>query len=191
MLESAGYEATGVDPEAPRGPAYRQVEIERYDMPDRLDACVACTSLHHVTDLASVLDLLDATLVPGGRVIIVEWARERFDEATARWCFARMPEAGDDPGWIRERHTEWSESGQPWDAYISSWADSEGLHTGQQILDELAARFDRQSVSYGPYYFPDLADTSEADEQKAIDDGLIAANRIHYVGRRRNPSRAV
>src|SRR5438445_8208196 len=43
-LESAGHEATGVDPEAPQGPAYHQVEFERYDLPGQVDAIVACTS---------------------------------------------------------------------------------------------------------------------------------------------------
>ncbi len=98
MLESAGYEAAGIDPEAPRGPLYRQVGFERYDPPVRLDAFVACTSLHHVADLAAVLDLVDAVLVPGGGAVIVEWARERFDEATARWCFSRLPEPDGSPG---------------------------------------------------------------------------------------------
>jgi SAM-dependent methyltransferase len=186
MLEPAGYEATGVDPEAPRGPSYRKVEIERYDMPGQLDAIVACTSLHHVADLAAVLDVVDAALVPGGVVVIVEWARERFDEATARWCFARLPEPVGEPGWLDQRQAEWRESGQPWEAYLRSWADGEGLHRGQDILDELDARFDSEPVTYGPYFFPDLADTTEADEQAVIDRGLIQANRIEYVGRRRS-----
>jgi SAM-dependent methyltransferase len=51
MLGQAGYQATGVDPQAPPGPSYRQVEFERYDLPGRVDAVVACTSLHHVADL--------------------------------------------------------------------------------------------------------------------------------------------
>jgi len=190
MLESAGYEATGIDPEAPRGPLYRQVEFERYGPPARLGAVVACTSLHHVADLAAVLDLVDAVLLPGGVPVIVEWARERFDEAAARWCFSRLPEPDGDPGWLHQRQAEWRESGQPWDAYLRSWAQAEGLHAGQDILDELDARFDSQPVTYGPYFFADLADTSQADEQAAIDSGLIQANRIQYVGRRKSHIRA-
>jgi SAM-dependent methyltransferase len=186
MLESAGYRVTGVDPEAPQGPSYRQAEIERYAVPGPLDAIVACTSLHHVADLTAVLDLVDAALLPGGVAVIVEWARERFDEATARWCFARLPEPDDRPGWLHERHAGWRDSGQPWDAYLGSWARAEGLHTGQDILAGLDARFDSQPVTYGPYFFPDLAGTSEADEQAAIDGGLIQANRVQYVGRRRS-----
>lgn len=186
-MEAAGYQATGIDPEAPPGPSYRQVEFERYEVPGHLDAIVACTSLHHVADLAAVLDLVAEALVPGGRAVIVEWARERFDEATARWCFARLAGSDDAPGWLHRRQAEWRESGQPWDAYLQSWVDAEGLHAGQDILDELGARFDCQAVAYGPYFFADLADTSEADEQAAIDRGLIQASRIQYLGRRKSP----
>jgi SAM-dependent methyltransferase len=190
MLQSAGYQATGVDPEAPAGPSYRKVEFERSEVPGPVDAVVACTSLHHVADLGVVLDLVNAVLVPGGVVMIVEWARERFDEATARWCFARLPEPEQDHDWLRHRQADWQQSGQSWDDYLRSWAEAEGMHAGQDILNELEARFDSHPVTYGPYFFSDLAGTTEADEQAAIDAGLIRANRIQYVGRRSSRSPA-
>ena len=68
-----------------------------------------------------------------------------------------------------------------------SWEHAEGLHAGHNILDELDARFDSQPATYGPYFFPELAATSDADEQAAIDSGLIRANRIQYAGRRKRP----
>ena len=164
---------------------------------------MASVSLHHVADLAVVLDQVNALLVPAGRVVIVEWAHERFDEATARWCFARLPEPsehharlpesgehhtllptpGEDHSWLQHRRTEWRESGQPWAAYLRSWAQARGLHSGQDILAALGPRFDSEAVTYGPYFFADLVGTSEADEQAAIGAGLIQANRIQYAGR--------
>lgn len=186
VLRSAGYAATGVDPAAPRGSWYCPVEFERYDMPEPADAIVACTSLHHVADLSEVTGRLAGALAPGGVLVVVEWARERFDETTARWCFDRLPQPGDDPGWLNQRYTQWRASGQPWDAYLQSWAESEGLHAWREILRELRARFDSGDVAYGPYFFPDLAAVSEADEQAAIDRGHIQANRIQYAGRRRS-----
>lgn len=117
-------------------------------------------------------------------MVIVEWARERFDEATARWCFDRLPGQSADPGWLQERRDQWRESGQPWGAYCRSWAEREGLHAGQDVVGELDARFDRQLLAYGPYFFADLADVSENDERAAIAAGEIQANRIDYVGRR-------
>ena len=205
MLQSAGYQPTGIDPEAPTGSSYRQIEFESYEAPGPVDVFVASASLHHVADLAVVLDQVKALLVPDGRVVIVEWAHERFDEATARWCFARlpepgehharrpesgedhtpMPEPGEDQSWLQHRRTAWRESGQPWADYLRSWAQAEGLHSGQDILAALGARFDSEPVTYGPYFFADLVGTSEADERAAIDAGLIRANRIQYAGRPR------
>jgi SAM-dependent methyltransferase len=186
LLEAAGHDAIGVDPEAPPGHSYRQVEFERYAVPGSVDAVVACTSLHHVTDLAAVFDLVHAVLVPGGVAVIVEWARERFDEATTRWCLARLPAPDGNPGWMQSRHAEWRQSGKPWDAYLRAWARAEGLHAGQDILAQLNARFDSRPATYGPYFFTDLADISEADEQAAIDAGVIQANRLQYAGQRRS-----
>ena len=115
---------------------------------------------------------------------VVEWARERFDEATAGWCFDRLPEPGEDPGWLHGQRAEWRESGLAWDDWLRSWAQAEKLHTGQDILNRLDGRFDRETLGFGPYFFADLAATSEADEQAAINAGLIQANRIQYAGRR-------
>jgi SAM-dependent methyltransferase len=185
MLRSAGYQATGVDPEAPEGPWYQRVEFERHELSEPAQAVVACTSLHHVANVGEVLNLVEAALDPGGTLVVVEWARERFDEPTARWCFERLPQPSGDPGWLRRRHDEWRASGLPWDGYCQAWAEEEGLHSGQDIVRELDARFDPQLLAYGPYFFPDLADVSEDEEQAAIDSGEIQANRIAYVCRRR------
>ena len=48
-----------------------------------------------------------------------------------------------------------------------------------ELLDE---RFDAQALADGAYFFPDLADTTEADEQAAIDARQIQATRIDWVG---------
>jgi SAM-dependent methyltransferase len=185
MLRSAGYQANGVDPEAPEGPWYHRVSFEKYEVPGAARVVVACTSLHHVADVGQVLGLAEAALASGGRLVIVEWARERFDEATARWCFQRLPAAPGEPGWLQERRDHWRASGLPWDRYCQAWAEEEGLHAGHEIVGELDARFDRELLAYGPYFFPDLAGVGETEEQAAIDTGEIQANRISYVGLRR------
>ena len=107
-------------------------------------------------------------------------------KVTARWRFARLPGPDDDPGWLHERQAEWHQSGQPWDAYLRSWAQAEGLHGGQDILGELDARFDFKARRLTDRTSsPTWPGTTEADEQAAIDSGLILANRIQYVGQRK------
>jgi SAM-dependent methyltransferase len=181
-LLRAGHEAVGIDPEAPEGPDYERLELELYRPPRPFDAVVACASLHHVADLDVVLDRVIDSLVPGGVLVVVESALERFDEETARWCFARLgaPSAATDHGWLREHRDAWSASGQPWDAYFQGWREQEGLHPGQDILKALDERFQADTRTFGPYFFPDLTDTSEADEQQAINEGHMQAVGIRY-----------
>jgi hypothetical protein len=61
----------------------------------------------------------------------------------------------------------------------------EELHSGDALVKLLDERFERRLLRLGPYFFPDLADTTEAEEQAAIDAGQIQPNRIEYVGGRR------
>ncbi len=160
-LHDAGYAAVGVDPNAPQARGYVQAEFEGYPVKHPVEAIVACTSLHRVAGLDTVLDRVAAALAPGGTLVVVEWARERFDEATARWCFERLaPPAPDGhPGWLRE------------------------LHTGRQILRSLTARFDTRLSAETAYFFADLHEVTEAAEQAAVTAGLIRATGIRYVGR--------
>jgi hypothetical protein len=147
-----------------------------------VDCAVASLSLHHVADLKGILDRLAAPLVPGG-VLVVEWAWEQLDEATARWCFARLapPDPGKEPGWLHKHNERWTASGQLWDDCLRAWATEARLHPGEAIVRGLDARFDRQFSVEAPYCFTELADTSEPEEQAAIDAGLIQPGGIRYA----------
>ena len=185
-LLDGGYHAVGVEPEAPEGPDYRRIEFERYEPSHPVECVVASLSLHHVADLDEALDRLAALLAPGGVLVVVEWAWEQFDEATARWCFDRLapPVPGVEPSWLQRHQERWAASGQSWDGYLRAWAEQEGLHPGEAILRGLEARFTRRFHATGPYFFLDLADTSEAEEQAAIDAGQIRAGGIRYAATR-------
>jgi SAM-dependent methyltransferase len=180
-LLADGYEGVGIDPRAPDGPHFQRVEFERAALSGPVDAVVASTSLHHVADPAKVIDGIVATLRPGGVVVVVEWASEQFDEGTARWCFERL---GDEEGWLHELGDEWRASSLDWPSYFGGWIEREGLHAGGELVRLLDGRLERRALAYGPYYFPDLADVSESEEQTAIEAGRIRANRIDYAGAR-------
>jgi SAM-dependent methyltransferase len=181
MLRSNGYEAIGIDPEAPDQAPYQRIEFERAELPRQVDAVIASTSLHHVADPAEVIDRIVSTLRSGGAVLVLEWAWEKVDEETAHWCFKRLaPE--DEAGWLHRRRAEWLASGQPWRTYLRDWAEGHGLHPGETLVRLLDERLERRLLTHGPYFFPDLARTTEAEEQAAIDAGQIRASRIDYAG---------
>lgn len=183
-LRQSGYEAVGVDRDAPDGPDYQRVDFEDYAPSRPVDAILASRSLHHVRDVDEVLDGVTAALRPGGVIVVLEWAWERFDESTARWCFARLePSPPEDPGWLQRRRDGWLASGEAWQAYFEGWAEEHGLQRSDRVLAGLDARFERMSSEYAPYFFADLAGGSEAAEQAAIDAGEIRATGIRYAGR--------
>jgi SAM-dependent methyltransferase len=182
-LRRAGYQATGVDPEAPDGPGYQRMRFEDYHPQRPAAAVVASVSLHHIEDIAAALDHVARILAPGGTVIIVEWISEDFDEATARWCFRHALADRAEPGaWLAELRADWEESRLPWTSFHSGWLAQHGLHSAAAIRRELAARFRTLNESTGPYYFPDLVDTEAAAEQAAIDAGAIRAGCLLYAG---------
>jgi SAM-dependent methyltransferase len=181
MLNSSGYEAVGVDPQAPDEEEYRRVEFERAELFNDVDAVVASASLHHVLDPAQIIDRMASTLARRGKVVVVEWAWEAFDEPTADWCFRRLgPE--EQAGWLHRRRDAWLASGQPWSVYLRAWAQKEGLHAVERLLRLLDERFKCEYLRHGAYFFPDLAETSEEDERAAIEAGQIRATRVDYVG---------
>jgi len=168
----------------PPGPAFHQIRFESYAPAMQADAIVACTSLHHVADLELVLDHVVKALAPGGTVVIIEWAWERFDEPTARWCFGRL-DAPAEPSastWLHRHRADWIASGRTWDQYHREWATGEGLHTGDEMMRALHARFHGHLVPATPYFFCDLASTTRADEQAAIDAGAVQATGLLFVG---------
>jgi SAM-dependent methyltransferase len=183
FLHSNGYDAAGVDPKAPNTADYHRVEFEHLELPERVDAVIASTSLHHVTDPATVIDRLTTTLRSEGTLVVVEWAWEKFDEATAHWCFQRLGQG--EENWLRRLRDEWTSSGQGWQTFVDDWATRDGLHRGDALLQLLDERFERRLLAFGPYFFPDLGDTTDADEQAAIAAGQIQATRIDWVGERR------
>lgn len=184
MLRSSGYEALGVDPDAPDEEDYRRIEFEQVELAREVDAVVASASLHHVADPAEVIHRVASILARGGTMVVVEWDWEGFDRPTAEWCFERLG-PDEEPGWLHRRRDEWLASGRPWSAYVREWVEEERLHSPHMLLRLLDARFHREHLAHGPYFFPVLAGTTEEDEQAAIEAGQIRATRVEYVGRPR------
>jgi SAM-dependent methyltransferase len=82
-LADAGHDVVAIDPEAPEGPIFRRVSIEKLDDPGPFDAVVASLSLHHVRDLGAALDKLVRLLE--GPLILNEFAWDRREPMTTEW----------------------------------------------------------------------------------------------------------
>ncbi len=204
-LVADGHAAVGVDPAAPEGTTFHRMPFELYAAQQSgeapADVVVASLSLHHVDDPAAVLDQVAGRLAAGGLIVVLEWASERFDEATAQWCFARLSAPlsapltavpsdsahdGEHDGhsWLHHMATQWRETGQPWDTHFRAWLQSEGLHPGDTIIGALQQRFDTVLLREGPYFFSEL-EVSRDEELVAIRAGEIQPGSLQFVGRRR------
>lgn len=178
-LAAAGYRVTAVDPRAPRGEIFRQVRFEDLEAPDAFDAVVASLSLHHVHDLGAALDRVAALLVPGGRLILDEFAIERIAGPTARWYFhlrqslaaAGVTDALSDDA--EHWHERWA-------------AVRHEVHSSVVLQAALEERFEARFLAWRPYlYSYGLHDLLEPLERRLIEDGAIEATGFRYVGERR------
>lgn len=68
------------------------------------------------------------------------------------------------------------------EAQVAECAGEEGLHSSGRMREEIGRRFVERSFAWWPYLYPDLDDTSEADELAAIEAGEINATSFCYVG---------
>jgi SAM-dependent methyltransferase len=195
-LARAGHSVTAIDPRAPEGPIFRRARIEEFTDPDQFDHVVASLSLHHVEDLSMALDNIADLLRPGGTLIVVEFAWDRIDEATAEWALDRLPAASpsEKPSWLGRCCRGCARGGEGGshyhgddaEAHFAGWAGEEGLHNSRQVRAELERHFVECHFEWVPYLYPDLGDgVSESDESAAIESGTINATGFRYVGTRR------
>ena len=189
-LARAGHSVTAIDPQAPEGPIFRRVGIEEFTDPDPFDHVVASLSLHHIENLGGALDKIADVLRTGGSLVVVEFAWDRIDEATAEWALERLPVASlsEKPSWLGRRCQEWVRGGPGGEraraeSYFAEWAGEEGFHNSRRMRDELGSRFVERFFKWVSYLYPDLGeDTVEADESAAIEARTINATGFRYVG---------
>jgi SAM-dependent methyltransferase len=192
-LARVGHSVTAIDPRAPEGPIFRSVGIEEFSDAEPFDHVVASLSLHHLEDLGRALDKVVDSLRPGGTLVVVEFAWDRIDEATAEWALGRLPAtppSGEHSSWLERCWRGRACGGEGGDhdhenhtgAHFAEWAE-QGLHDSGRMRAELERRFVEDRFEWVPYLYPDLDETtSEADERAAIDAGAINATGFRYVG---------
>jgi SAM-dependent methyltransferase len=178
-LSRAGYEVVAVDPEAPAGRIFRRSRIEDLDETRRFDFAVAGLALHHVASLPVVLDKISGLLRARGRIVVYEFAWDRFDRKTAQWFWLRRS-ALSPP--MRRRFGGRSASDS-----LRRWRRTFGdLHTYRRMRRELDRRFTPRFFAWSPYLHDFPGDiSSEPQERRSIEAGVIQPIGFRYVGQRR------
>jgi hypothetical protein len=106
---------------------------------------------------------------------VVEWASEKFDGATAHWCFPRLGQ--DEENWLRRLRDEWTSSSEGWQSFVREWATRDGLHRGEALLQRSSGRVRAQAgeprlVSYlsARWTLSSTASGQDVPGQKSDDD---------------------
>jgi SAM-dependent methyltransferase len=169
-LTDLGYRVIGIDPRAPEGAIFRRISLEEFEDAARFDAAVASATLHHIADLGNALAKLRDLLAPGGRLIVIEHACDRFDEATARWYLEKR--RATDPGARKSVR-----------ACLSEWeADHAGLHGSAALRRGLERYFTERFFAWSPYLYGELGEAVEDEERRLIEAGRIQATGFLYAG---------
>jgi SAM-dependent methyltransferase len=182
VLARAGHSVIAIDPRAPEGTIFRRATIEEFSDTGRFDYLVAVLSLHHVEGIGIALDNAVELLRADGALLVVEFAWDRIDAATAEWLRGRLSDA--------------SSEGHSWlgrccrgERGAVGWAAERGFHASGRMREELGRRFVERHFEWVPYLYAGLGeDVSEADETAAIGSGTINATAFCYVGTKRSPA---
>jgi SAM-dependent methyltransferase len=146
-LIARGYDARGIDPKAPEGPAFERVALEDLRVERRYDVAIAVVSLHHVADLPAAVERLADAIVPGGLLLVDEFDREQLDPPTTAWLWRQrqaLAAVGAGPesahGNAHDHHA----------AVIDNLAE---IDTWATVRAALAARFEERSVERVEYLY--------------------------------------
>jgi len=161
-LAEAGFDAVGVDPNAPAAPRLVRERVEDATGIGRFDAACSVMALHHA-DLEPVLESIAGLLRAGGLVLVSEFSWDAYDERAAAW--------------VAEHDTAR-------DGSVAAWHDEhEGLHPGGRVRSALDEAFERRSLTNRPYLAPMVSRPDlERGELAAIERGELPAIGWWYAG---------
>jgi SAM-dependent methyltransferase len=184
-MSAAGYRVVAIDPDAPEGSLFKRVTIEEFVASEAFDAAVATLSLHHIDDLDAAVAKIAGLVVPGGTFVVVEFASDSFDEATAAWALKHVV-PGNEHGWLAHRRDEWNTHGgddaSGFAEYMRGWAESNGFHSAAVMLEVCRSHFDESQFEAWPYLYPELEGVTRAQEIVEIEAGRIRATGFSFVG---------
>jgi ubiquinone/menaquinone biosynthesis C-methylase UbiE len=189
-MSATGHRVVAIDPDAPEGSLFRRVRIEEFVASEPFDAAVATLSLHHIADLDAAVAKIAGLVVPGGTFVVVEFASDRLDEATAAWALKHLA-PGTEDGWLARRRNEWNaqdsgDDGSGFADYLRKWATSQKFHTASAMVEACRSHFDEMRFQASPYLYPELEGVTREQEIAEIEAGRIQATGFSFVGSARS-----
>jgi len=142
-LVAARYDAIGVDPRAPAGPRFRQVDFREVD--GEYEAVVAGRVIHHLDPLDEAVARL-ADLAP--LLVVDEFAWDLIDTELQAWYEAERAARPDAVGPPTLEEWRWRHP---------------GLHPHDVLLEALRARYDERVLEWVPYFHHWLGDVESPD----------------------------
>jgi hypothetical protein len=167
-LAAAGYDAVGIDPQAPEGPLFRRTTIEAFDDPGPFNAVVAARVLHHVDPLDAAVDKL-AHLAP--LLIVDEFACDRIDDAARHWYRREYQSRGAAAAARRA----------PQDLDEWRWAHPD-LHPYDVVRSALDRRYETRDFGWQPYLYRWLGREAKAREEAMIASDMLQPIGFRYTG---------
>lgn len=159
-LANGGLEVTALDLELTDRSAHRGVRFVEQDFlafEERgFDAVLFTSSLHHIAPLESALERAFAALNPGGALLAEEFAVEAPDDSTARWYYG-MQALLSGQGMITPGHVHGDPEAPPLERWREEHRHAEPLHTAEQMLSAITARFAEVRHTTGPYLYRYIA----------------------------------
>jgi SAM-dependent methyltransferase len=170
-LVEAGYDALGVDPQAPEGERFVRASFQDVEL-GAFDAVVAGRVLHHMRPLGERLDRLAAA---APLICVDEFAWDLIDDPAREWYEGQhrlLAAAGAPP---------------PGPPSLEEWRwRHPGLHPHGIVLDALRERYDEVALEWLPYLHRWLGGpASEGLETALTEAGAFPAIGWRWAGSRR------
>ncbi len=166
---------------------------------EHYDAALFVRSFHHITPVSEAAGIAAKCLVPGGCIVIEDFAFQTAEPALIEWCATtaeRLRETGEfapEAGTLLDHLL--NDSRGPAEAWQHWGDDVHGIHSEDEMLTALQQHFTmdlRRSVPYAYRYFltglpNDASGVATARElldaeRRAIADGAFAAIGRRWVG---------
>jgi SAM-dependent methyltransferase len=101
-LRAMGFDAEGLDPEAPSERGFRRARLEDLEASTPFDAALAIRSLHHLGDAGLAIDRLADALRGHARLVVFEFAVDAVDDEARDWLAGQGLRPPIEERWVHE-----------------------------------------------------------------------------------------